>query len=62
MSGTTILNCGCGKDRPTPAQDYQDKAYGKGRRVCNYSMKSTAKCTCCGTVHRVEDAPKPKKK
>lgn len=31
--------------------DFQDKRYGKGKRVMNYSSKNqNYRCTVCGTV------------
>ena len=63
MSGTTILNCGCGAVSPTAAQSFQDRRYGKGRRVCNINEKEQAHCTCCGQSHRIgRDDAKGKKK
>lgn len=59
---TTFVKCGCGKDKPTPAQAFQDQQYGIGRRVANHNAKGQATCTCCGKVHHVDDAPRPKKK
>ena len=37
---TVIRNCNC-------ESDYQDKKYGKGKRVCNQGAKET-RCTVCG--------------
>jgi hypothetical protein len=42
-----ILNCSC-KD------EWMDKRYGKGRRVCNKTAKvngSTYRCTVCKAEH-----------
>lgn len=59
---TITVQCGCGGLTPTPAQQYQNRVYGGGRRVCNFNAKGEPTCTCCGIRHhRREDAPKPKK-
>jgi hypothetical protein len=46
----SILKCNCSD---TPAAKYQDTKYGKGMRVCNHNQKKGAKCTVCGTIHKV---------
>lgn len=59
-----VLKCGCGGDRPGvgSASVYQDRVYGKGRRVHNLNGKGDAECTCCSTIQRgiVRDADKKK--
>ena len=43
MSGYVILNCTC-------KSDFQDKKYGKGKRVANLTKTElNAFCTVCGT-------------
>jgi hypothetical protein len=56
-SGCEILNCTC-------VHDYQDKRYGKNRRVHN-AKKSKAGgieygCTVCGMVHNYTPQSTPK--
>jgi hypothetical protein len=46
---TIIRECTC-------LNDYQDKRYGKNKRVMNKSQgkdKNKAKCTVCGREHNV---------
>lgn len=46
MSQTAIKKCEC-------KHEYQDKKYGKGMRVFNYSKKhDTWRCTVCGSHKR----------
>jgi hypothetical protein len=41
-----IRRCTC---KGTPATEFQDRTYGKGRRVCNVRDKNRELvCTCCG--------------
>jgi hypothetical protein len=57
---TCIVKCHCSG---TPAADFQDRRYGKSKRVANYNAKGEASCTSCGATHR--EVPKihvPKKK
>ncbi len=43
MSGCKVIKCSC-------KHDFQDKQYGQGMRVFNFTQKKTeAKCTVCGT-------------
>lgn len=45
-STTKVVNCTC-------KNDFQDKRYGKGKRVANYSRKHNIyKCTVCSTSHQ----------
>lgn len=46
---TAIVKCNC---HSTPACDFQDRRYGKGRRVANINGKGDGSCTCCGAMHR----------
>jgi hypothetical protein len=55
--GTTILSCEC----TGPAAEFQDKRYGKRKRVFNYSMKGEASCTVCSRKQRVDDGPRAAK-
>lgn len=49
MRNTAVLKCNC-------KHNYQDKRYGKGKRVMNYSSKSsstsmrTYRCTVCESL------------
>lgn len=44
MSITVVKNCSC-------MHEYQDKKYGKGKRIHNVTIKgTTARCTVCGNV------------
>lgn len=63
--GTTRVKCSCSG---TPACAFQDRHYGKGIRIANFTAKGTtdgrgeARCTCCNAIHRdVKDAPRTKK-
>ena len=42
---TEILNCNC-------QHDFQDKTYGKGRRVHNVNDEGQAFCTVCSPSYR----------
>lgn len=59
MSGTTIVKCRCER---TPACEFQDRRYGKGRRVANINAKGEGHCTCCGTIHRLPESKGERKK
>lgn len=49
MSKTKIINCDC-------ESDYQDRKYGKGKRMANWAPKQNGwRCTVCGKVHKVSD-------
>jgi hypothetical protein len=52
-----IVKCRC---TDTPATDFQDKRYGKNKRVANYNAKGEASCSCCATIHR--DVPQIERK
>lgn len=52
---TTIVMCRC-------ESQFQDRRYGKQRRVANHTAKEEARCTVCSATHRVADAPRIKKK
>ncbi len=39
---------------------YQDKLYGKGKRVANCGVKD-AKCTVCGKTHAIKDSQRETK-
>ena len=43
MAKTIIRSCTC-------KHDYQDKKYGKGKRVCNVTEQEKSRCTVCGKV------------
>jgi hypothetical protein len=56
MSGSCVAKCMC-------KHEYQDKRYGLGRRLMNYTAKGEGRCTACGSLNR-EIPPvtiKPKK-
>jgi len=48
MNTTKVVSCNC-------ASEFQDKEYGKGRRLANLRQKGTKGeyvCTVCGKVHK----------
>ena len=32
--------------------EFQDKQYGRGKRLANYNAKGEGVCTVCGSIHR----------
>lgn len=42
-----IKKCSCNSK-------FQDKTYGPGMRVMNLNNKKGAKCSVCGTIHKVD--------
>lgn len=40
----------------------QDALNGKGIRVCNVKKDNTARCTVCGTLHKIATEKKDEKK
>jgi hypothetical protein len=46
---SVVISCHC-------TNDFQDKRYGKQRRLANYTAKGEGRCTVCGSVHM--DVPK----
>lgn len=47
VPNTKILSCDC-------KNEFQDKEYGKGKRVCNTNARG-AKCTVCGSQHLIKE-------
>lgn len=39
--GRKLKDCGC-------VSPYQDRKYGKGKRICNRTTKDSVRCTVCG--------------
>lgn len=46
-----ILQCNC-------TSEFQDKKYGKGKRVCNPKKERGYSCTVCGASHGGEKKEK----
>ena len=42
--GTVVRACTC-------SHEFQDKLYGKGRRVANVTANGKSRCTVCGREH-----------
>ena len=40
--------------------EFQDKLYGKGKRICNLTKDDRGRCTVCGTINNIPKRPMKK--